>query len=227
VLDGWWDEAYSPEVGWAVGPAGAETSTDAADAEALYGLLEREVVPRFYDRDERGIPRRWVAMMRASMAQLAPRFSTNRMLQEYLRDYYLPAARDYRRRAAEGAALAMELERWWQRFELHWDKLHLMNLGVETEDQVHRFHVQVYLDDLTPDAVAVELYAEPLDGEGPERWPMNRAGELPGAMQGYLYQVEIPARRPAQDYTPRLVPHHPEARIPLEASWIRWYGSED
>jgi starch phosphorylase len=89
TLDGWWDEAYSPEVGWALGNRDERTASDDADADQLYTLLEREIVPAFYARDARGIPPAWVAKMRASLSQLAPRFSASRMVQEYVERYYV------------------------------------------------------------------------------------------------------------------------------------------
>ena len=98
-LDGWWAEAYTPEVGWALGDGqehGDDPAWDAAEAEALYDLLEREVIPEFYRRDEYGIPTAWVARMRESMAQLTPRFSANRTVREYTEQHYLPAAAAYR-----------------------------------------------------------------------------------------------------------------------------------
>src|SRR3989475_6783287 len=94
-LDGWWAEAYTPEVGWAIGDGqehGDDPAWDATEAETLYAVLEREVIPEFYARDERGIPRRWVARMRESMARLTPTFSTNRAVREYTKQHYLPAA---------------------------------------------------------------------------------------------------------------------------------------
>ena len=103
-LDGWWAEAYTPEVGWALGDGkehGDDPAWDAAEAEALYDLLEREVIPEFYTRDENGIPTAWVARMRESMARLTPRFSANRTVREYTEQHYLPAAAAYRERAAE------------------------------------------------------------------------------------------------------------------------------
>jgi starch phosphorylase len=96
VLDGWWDEGYRPSLGWAI-PSGATmdspTTDDAAEAEALHRLLEREVVPTFYERDERGLPTRWLAMMRASIRHIATGFSARRMVLDYLSECYAPAAR--------------------------------------------------------------------------------------------------------------------------------------
>ena len=94
-LDGWWAEAYKPEVGWALGDGqehGDEQAWDAIEAVALYDLLERNVIPEFYTRDEKGIPTAWVARMRESMAQLTPQFSSNRAVREYTEQHYIPAA---------------------------------------------------------------------------------------------------------------------------------------
>ena len=98
-LDGWWAEAYTPEVGWALGDGqehGDDPAWDAVEADALYDLLEREVIPEFYTRDESGIPTAWVKRMRESMARLTPRFSANRTVREYTEQHYLPAAAAYR-----------------------------------------------------------------------------------------------------------------------------------
>ena len=111
-LDGWWAEAYSPEVGWAIGDGrehGSDPSWDASEAEALYGLLEREIVPEFYSRDDRGIPRGWVARMRESMCKLTPLFSANRVVRQYTEQHYLSAASAYTQRAANQGSLGDEL----------------------------------------------------------------------------------------------------------------------
>jgi len=90
LLDGWWIEGYNGKNGWAFGGDGAPQG-DAADAEALYGLLENEVVPRYYEVDDEGIPRRWVALMKEAIASFSPHFSARRMVREYAERYYLPA----------------------------------------------------------------------------------------------------------------------------------------
>jgi glycogen phosphorylase len=94
ILDGWWAEAYSPACGFAIGGPeveASETAQDEADAEALYAVLEEQVLPAFYERDEAGIPQRWIALMRESIAELGPRFGTARMAAEYVERLYLPA----------------------------------------------------------------------------------------------------------------------------------------
>ena len=94
ILDGWWAEAYSPACGFAIGDSEGPTSDaaqDEADAEALYAVLEDQVLPAYYERDEAGLPQRWIELMRESIAELGPRFGTARMVAEYVERLYLPA----------------------------------------------------------------------------------------------------------------------------------------
>jgi starch phosphorylase len=224
-LDGWWAEAYSPEVGWALGDGrehGADPGWDAAEAEALYALLEREVVPAFYARDARGIPAGWIARMRASMARLTPRFSANRVVREYTETYYLPLASAYRARAADRGGLGGQLIAWQRALAAHWPEVRFGGLRVETHDAEQRVTVQVHLGGLDPEAVCVELYADPRNDGEPERHRMDPTRKLAGSGDGYEYRVCIPGVRAPGDYTPRLVPHHPIASVPLEAHEILW-----
>ena len=224
-LDGWWAEAYSPEVGWALGDGmehGEDPSWDAAEAEALYRILEEQVLPAFYTRDQNGLPAAWVARMRESMARLTPRFSSNRAVREYTETYYLSAAAAYRERARDRGALAASLLTWRETLVQHWASVRFGEFRVETSAGRHAFHVQVYLGDLAPEAVRVELYADPLDGEVPRPVEMARGTQMAGAVKGYVYSAETPAIRPPSDHTPRIIPYHPAARIPLEEARILW-----
>ena len=121
-----------------------------AEAEALYSLLEREVVPTFYARDARGIPPGWVAKMRASMAQLTTRFSSNRMVREYTENYYIPAARELERRMAPNGQVGIAIEQWRRRLAERWGTLHFGNLSVSRSDSSLTFELQVYLGEIEP-----------------------------------------------------------------------------
>lgn len=224
-LDGWWAEAYTPEVGWALGDGrehGDAPARDTAEAQALYTLLEREAIPAFYHRDAQGIPRAWVEKMRESMTRLTPRFSANRVVREYTGTHYLPAATAYRARAAENGAVGEGVNAWQQHLSRHWHEARFEKVAVETRGDQHRFAVRVALGGLDPDAVRVELYADPIEGGEPVRPAMTREGRRDGLRGGYEYVGQVPASRPASDFTPRLLPHHPAAHVPLEASWILW-----
>ena len=224
-LDGWWAEAYTREVGWALGDGkehNNDPAWDAAEAEALYDLLEREVIAEFYVRDESGLPSAWTARMRESMARLTPRFSANRAVREYTDQHYLPAAAAYRERAAKKGAFGRQMVDSLRALENKWSTLRFGEVNVETKGEQHIFEIQVYLNGLDPDALRVELYADGDMGHTPTLQEMKRAGQLASAAGGYIYNVAVPAVRPSADYTVRMIPHCDGIAIPLEDARILW-----
>ncbi|WP_342347716.1 alpha-glucan family phosphorylase [uncultured Nitrospira sp.] len=225
VLDGWWAEGYSPEVGWALGDGqehGDDPAWDAIEADALYDLLEQEVIPEFYTRDGNGIPTAWINRMRESMAQLSPRFSANRTVREYTEQRYLPAAAAYQTRAADKGAAGPQILNWRQALEHEWAALRFGEVKVETHGEEHIFEAQVYLDDLDPETLRVELYADGVDGQSPHRQKMSDIRPLAGSVGGHVYRAAVPAARPARDYTARVIPHFDGVAIPLEEAHILW-----
>ena len=258
-LDGWWAEAYSPEVGWALGDGlehGDDPAWDAVEAERLYDLIENEIIPEFYDRDQAGIPRRWINRVKESMARLTPEYSANRMLEQYLQTYYIPAAAAYRRRSAGGtsedgivvpAAEAAALQAWRTVLREHWHEIAFLDYKVEATKkagkagaalQAYTFSVEVDLGGVPPDAVRVELYAEPLEAALPDLEALSAA--LPAPPEIHVleagaaaeatssagvrgYSAKVLTSRPSGDYTPRVVPAHPGALVPLEAGDILWF----
>lgn len=224
-LDGWWAEAYTPEVGWALGDGQthSEPEWDAVEADELYCLLEEQVIPEFYQRNERGLPEKWVARIRTSVATLAPQFSSNRMVRDYVEQYYLPASKGYQQRIESNAALAKELVLWQQQIALDWPTIYMQNLQLESSDSGHHMTLHVYLDGLTADFVSVEIYAEAQGNHPAFCQLMERKDALPGAVNGYLYETTVGADRPVDDYTPRLIAAHFQANIPAEDAHIKWY----
>jgi starch phosphorylase len=224
-LDGWWAEAYTPEVGWALGDGqehGEDPAGDAAEAEALYDLLEREVIPEFYARDGEGIPTAWVARMRNSMASLTPRFSAERAVREYTEQHYLPAAAVYRDRAANKGAAGRQMVDWRHAVDGKWGALRFGGRRVETNADHHVFEVELFLNDLDPNAVRVEIYAGGIDGGDPVRVGMKCAQPLPDASGRSVYRATAPAARPAEDYTARVMPQRSGVAVPLESARILW-----
>jgi starch phosphorylase len=223
-LDGWWAEAYTPEVGWALGDGrehGDDPAWDAAEADALYALLEQEVIPEFYARDGKGIPTAWVKRMRESMAQLTPQFSANRTVREYTEQHYLPAAKTFRRRVADKGALGRQLVDWQHALEQHWSNLHFGEMKVATDGGNQVFEVQVDLGGLDPSTVRVELYAEGLNGGEPVTQEMKRGQPLKDG-SSYRFRVQVPVTRSAADYTARIIAHHDGVAVPLENARILW-----
>jgi starch phosphorylase len=224
-LDGWWAEAYTPEVGWALGDGREHNSDplwDAGEAEELYDLLEYKLIPEFYNRDENNIPKAWVARIRESMAKLTPRFSANRTVREYTEQHYLPAAAAYRKRAADKGAIGKQRVDCRHNLEQKWAAMRFGEIKVETNGQQHIFEVEIYLNDIDPNAVRVEIYADGINGGNPVRQEMKRGRQIVDAVRGYIYSVTISATRPATDYTARVISNYDNVAVPLEAAQILW-----
>ncbi len=224
-LDGWWAEAYTPEVGWALGDIqehDSDPAWDAVEAEALYDLLEHEVIPEFYTRDERGIPTAWVERMRESMARLTPRFSSNRAVREYTEQHYLPAASTYLARAADNGETGVAIVDWRHALDQAWSAVRFGEMKLECAGEQLIFEAQVYLDGLAPETVLVELYADGITGGTPVRHKMHPVCELTGASGGYIYRATVVADRPATDYTARVIPQYEGVAVPLEETRILW-----
>jgi starch phosphorylase len=226
-LDGWWAEAYTPEVGWALGDGqehGDDPAWDAVEAEALYSLLEREVIPGFYDRDKQGIPRGWVARMRESMARLTPRFSAHRTVTEYAEKHYIPGAGAFRLRAADKGAPGKQIVDWQRDLQERWAMLRFGQVRVDSDQAHHRFQAQVFAGKLDPNLLRVELYADGIHGGPPVVQEMERKSQ--DADGAYVYITEVSANRASSDYTARVIPHFQSAgvvaKVPLEANYILW-----
>jgi len=225
-LDGWWVEAYSPEVGWALGDGQeheGDPGLDDREADQLYSLLEREIVPEFYNRDQAGVPAGWVRRMRESMSRLTAQFSANRAAREYTEQHYLPLAKGFRERSANGGAAGLSVLEWQRQVEEHWARIRFGALEIHTDGGRHSFAVQLWVDELGADAVRVELYADGVNGGPPLRETMTRGHDPIGAGNAYTWTTSISADRPASDFTARAVPWHPAGLVPLECSKILWY----
>jgi starch phosphorylase len=218
--DGWWAEAYAPELGWAIGEDNEYPGDEQElrDAEALYAILEQQVVPEFYDRDADGMPRQWLARVRRSMAQLAPIYSSGRMARDYVEQYYLAGAAELRRRAGDASAPARAMRQWELRLQRHWPDVRITAPTISRGGDDWLFSVTVELGQIAPEDVAVQLYAEPCDGGAPF------VGELfcTASDASLVYTGAAPTDRPARDYTVRVVPRHPGAAVPAELSLILW-----
>jgi starch phosphorylase len=233
VLDGWWAEAYVPQIGWAIG-RGEEYEDpqiqDDVESGALYDLLEREIVPLFYDRGPDGLPRRWLARMKAAMQRICPFYNTNRMVRDYAVSLYLPAARHRQRLAAQDMASARSLAQWKAALREAWPDLRIESLeetvppSLTVGDKLE-VRARVHLGALTPEDVSVELYYGPLD---PQR---HITGGDTAAMaceeslgEGtHLFAGTLSSRTSGRyGYTLRILPRHPDLVRPSEPGLIHW-----
>jgi starch phosphorylase len=232
-LDGWWAEAYRPEVGWALGDGkehGEDPAWDAQEADTLYRILEEEVVPTFYNRDDQHLSPAWTEKMRQSMATLTPYFSTNRTVREYTEAYYVPGAGKYHLRAKDQSALGKKIVQWKQGLQQGWAGIRLGEAKVIDKDGQVSFDIRIHLGGAPRDAVSVELYAKGIDG-GPavhlEMKPVGLEKGADGAPAGsadspVTYSVILETGRPADDYTVRVIPRCEGVSVPLENKHILW-----
>ena len=198
-LDGWWARPTPPKwdgrwgtvwntatirVGCGRGNQRYTTAGTRDDSGILY--------PR-----RASIPTGWVARMRESMARLTPRFSTNRAVEEYTLQHYLPAASAYLDRAVDNGQIVVAIVNWHDALEQKWPALRFGEVKVERGHERHVFQAQVYLDDLDPEAVRVELYADGADGAATGASEIERVRPMVGATNGYLYRAAVPRRPPS------------------------------
>ena len=222
-LDGWWAEAYEPSVGWAIGDGkehGNDAALDAMEAEQLYQLLENEVIPAFYERDDQGIPRNWISKIKHSMAKLTPEFSASRTVMEYTEKYYLPAVQALQRRLS--GSTENELATFHEHLKEGWRNIAVDEVHVEANEGGHRFTAAIRLSPLHPQQVQVELFAEGIHSPMPTRILMVPQDDGSRDSGTFLYQAEVDGSRNLSDYTIRVIPYHEHLSVPLEANLIYW-----
>jgi starch phosphorylase len=237
VLDGWWDEGYSPETGWAIG-RGEEYGDDQVDyqdtveSNALYDLLEKEIVPLFYERGRDGLPRGWIAKMKAAMSSHAGVFNTNRMVREYFERCYLPSVKRSERLKAENYAQAKALASWKAKVRQQWGQIRIKRVwsdwaeGQELKvgDQL-QVQAEVYLGELKPTDVAVQLFFGTLNVEG----LIVQGQTLPTLIAQskgdgtYIFAGAISCRTSGRHgYALRIVPQHEDLGNPFELGLVLW-----
>src|SRR5664280_282454 len=240
ILDGWWDEAWQDAavekrfIGWAIGNGESYDNPDDQDqveSSALYSLLERDIVPGFYERSADGLPRRWIAQMKSSISTLCPMFNMQRMVRQYAADFYVAADEKYQQLTANHAARARALATWTSHVWSHWKDVRVESVDGLTQTLLpvgSRLHVRarIQLGSLTPEQVAVELYVGRLDADGeltePYTIPMQAAGE--GGGGSWTFEaVTVPCPRSGlHGYTVRITPFHadePKAFLPGVITW--------
>jgi len=235
TLDGWWAEAYRPDYGWAIGHGEVYEDLDYQDeveSRALYDLLERDVIPTFYDRGPDDLPRRWIARMKASIASLCYFFNTHRMVRQYTERIYLPAGERERRLAADGMARAKSLAAWKDKVRQSWPEVEIEEVSadpigeLQVGDKISAI-ARVRLGKLTPDDVSVEFYLGQVDADGElteaQGMPMEPIESKDGR---FLYEVKDVACQKSglHGYTARVLPAHEDLSERFIPGMVEWAG---
>jgi starch phosphorylase len=234
VLDGWWDEAYTPEVGWAIGSGEVYDDPvyqDTVESNAIYDILEKDLVPLFYDTEAEGIPRRWVEKMKRSMSRLIPVFNTHRMVHEYYSDRYRPAIARYGELQADRQSRARALALWKQKVRENWAGIRILRVD---SDSVGPFKVGdtvrvtalVNLGNLSPEDVRVELYAGMVDASGSLFDARPVVMEYKGdKLKGQIFEGVLTLSKSGKTgYSLRILPNHPDMYAPSDLMLIKWAG---
>ncbi|MBN1845427.1 MAG: alpha-glucan family phosphorylase [Sedimentisphaerales bacterium] len=234
ILDGWWCEGFDHDTGWAIGQGESYQDTEyqnEVESHAIYDLLEKNVIPLFYNRGSDRLPRGWLEMMKHSMRKLSSHFSTSRMVAEYAQTFYLPSAMRYESFLENNLERARNLAHWKEGIRDRWSEINIGKVDLVTsrpELQVGgklEVRCQVHLGSISPQDVTLELYFGPVDSEGSicaaEAVPMEHIGI--GSDDFQIFKGYIPCRLSGQcGFTVRVVPYHPDMVSMYDAGLIRW-----
>lgn len=233
ILDGWWDEAYRPGLGFAVGGRVAfpdEAYQDEVEGSLIYDVLEQEVIPAFYDRGNDGLPRRWIAMMKASIRDLGLGFNTNRMVHEYAERFYLPAGTRQAHLLDSDARAARDLVGWKRRVRDGWGDIRVEHVDAPAPavrvGSTMAVRARVRLGRLDAADIVVQLYSGPIDPSG----AITGGGAIPMACTGdpgkdrvatFSGSVSCDASG-LHGYSVRVLPSHPDLAHALEPALVTW-----
>ncbi|MBK7746514.1 MAG: alpha-glucan family phosphorylase [Candidatus Obscuribacter sp.] len=233
ILDGWWDEAYEPHLGWAIGRGEVYDDTDyqaEVESNALYDLLEKEIVPAFYTRDQDRPPKAWLSRMKKSMLSLCPVFNINRMVREYTTQMYIPSLKRYGEFLAGGAAKAKQMSHWKQDLKQKWSGLRIGAVEESTGDSIKvgdDMTIKAWIDlgELTAEDVVVQIYHGPIDNCGDIAdgvvIAMKPQADKQGTQRLFTGHVSY-STSGRHGYTVRILPHHKDTVSPFDTPLILW-----
>jgi starch phosphorylase len=233
ILDGWWVEGYSPEVGWAIGRGESYSDgnmQDQLESQALYDILEKQIIPLFYKRNVDNIPRDWIARMKMCMRRLAPVFNTNRMVRDYAEKFYIPSDVRGRNLAADGLERSIKLAKAKDMLRQRWGGIKIVGVHVAGNGHYRvgeNMQVEALIDlpNVDPREIAVELYAGPITATGeigaPKVLRMEYAKQIAGARHVFSGQIECRTSG-RQGFAVRVLPGDEDMATPFEPGLIAW-----
>jgi glycogen phosphorylase len=233
ILDGWWEEGYQREIGWAIGN-GEEYEDhafqDELEGRALYDILENDIIPIFYDRGADGLPRRWVSMMKGSMHRLCPMFNTHRMVSEYWDRFYLPAAeRGFQNQENQWEGIK-RLARWREKVMYNWSNIAVRAVHTQPVSEIQvgapfPVEAEVFLGELSPGDVTVEVYAGQVDPSGNylDRFTQAMSPGGPVGERLYRYTCEVLFKDAGHfGINVRITPNHPNPESRHNMGLVIW-----
>ncbi len=233
VLDGWWDEAYDLKNGWAIGNRESYTDKeyqDEVESKAIYSILEKDIIPLFYERGSDGLPREWIRMMKHSLVTIASRYNTNRMVKEYFNKFYKPAAENFARLSAEDFQPARELVKWKNRMRSDFPALRIEGVQADTGRTYksgESFPVQadLFLGKVAPEEVRVDVYFGTIVGEDVlQNSALTNLDKIEKTAEGrFRFSGVIPCNRTGSfGFKLRVTPSHPLLLDPYEMGLVLW-----
>ncbi|HEX4053562.1 MAG TPA: alpha-glucan family phosphorylase [Tepidisphaeraceae bacterium] len=233
ILDGWWVEGYTPDVGWAIGRGESYSdynTQDQLESQALYEILEKQIIPLFYKRTVDNIPREWISRMKTCMRKLAPVFNTNRMVREYTEKFYIPADVRGQTLAANNLERSVNLAKAKEMLRQRWGGIKVVGVHVGGNGHYRvgenmQVEALVDLPDVDPREVVVELYSGPITATGqigaPHVLRMNHSKQIAGARHVFSGQIECRTSG-RQGFAVRVLPGNADMATPFEPGLISW-----
>ncbi len=233
VLDGWWDEGYNADVGWAIGHGEVyedQNLQDAVESRAIYDILERDAIPLFFDRGSDNLPRGWVKKMKASLTQLNAQFNTNRMLREYTEKFYLPLGLRWQNYVQDDQSIIRSLAAWKQKLEVEWRNIKVLEVSDSDSDSFKvggrkKVGAIIHLGKIEPKDIVVECYYGPMDMSGEIGDGKSTVLEFEGPVHDNAYKFvgHIPCDNAGlHGYAVRVLPRHEHLVTQCIPGLITW-----
>jgi starch phosphorylase len=236
ILDGWWEEGYTPDTGWAIGiptDYASREEQDLVESQALYDALERDIVAMYYDHDKKDYSPHWVQMMKSSIVMGGKDFSSHRMLREYCERFYIPAIQSHENLVGEEYALTRDMAIWSKRIMNDWGKVSVSSVempntnGSAKVGQTMLVRVKVFLGDLTPNDVKIEVIRGGLNAQdqmvGSEIFAATLDESMPDGH--HLFHADMVCTRSGRmGITARVVPNNNRHIIKHNPRLVAWHG---
>jgi len=233
VLDGWWDEAYDLKNGWAIGNRESYTDKeyqDEVESKAIYSILEKDIIPLFYERGSDGLPREWIRMMKHSLITIASRYNTSRMVKEYFNKFYKNASENFIKLSADDFAPARELVKWKNRMAAEFPAVRIEEVQADTgrtykSGESFQVQADLFLGGIQPEEIRVDVYFGTIVGEDAlQNSALAQLHDVQKIADGrFRFSGSIPCARTGNfGFKLRVTPFHPQLADPYQMNLVLW-----